>query len=112
MAATYEDAALIMQLVRWGTEMNLDEAGRAVFADDFDAELASIDDPAVSCVLAFGETLSTLVKHQILDKDLALDLWSVHGTWARVGPAAQRARQRHGEPRLYENYEALALSTR
>jgi hypothetical protein len=110
MAATYEDAALMMQVVRWGTDMGLDEAGRVLFADAFDPEAATADDEPVGKMLAFGETLGTLVKHGILDKDLVLDLWWVAGTWARVGPAALRAREHVGEPRLYENYEALAKS--
>ena len=107
MAATYEDAALVVQLVRWGTEMGLEEAGRALFADEFDAEAASVDDSPVGKMLAFGETVSTLVKHGILDKDLILDLWAVQAAWDRVGPAARRERERLGEPRFCENFEAL-----
>jgi hypothetical protein len=110
MPATYEDAALIMQIVRWGTELGLEEAGHALFVEGFEPEEATVEDAAVGKILAFGETISTLVKHEILDKDLLLDLWSVAGTWARVGPAAIRERKRIGEPRLYENYEWLALS--
>jgi hypothetical protein len=34
-------------------------------------------------------------------------LW-IEGMWSRVGPAALRAREKFGEPRLYENFEALA----
>jgi hypothetical protein len=99
-----------MQIVRWGTELGLEEAGHALFVDGFDPEEATVDDAAVGRILAFGETIGTLVKHQILDKELVLDLWSVAGTWGRVGPAAIRERERIGEPRLYENYEWLALS--
>ena len=108
MPATYEDAALILQIVRWGTEMGIDDAGQAVFASDFDVRAASVDDSPVGKLLSFYETVGTLVKHDILDKDLVLDLWWVKGTWDRVGPAALRERERIGEARLYENYEALA----
>ena len=108
MPATYDDAGLIMQIVRWGTEMGIDDAGEAVFSEDFDAKSASADDLPVSRMLSFFETIGTLVKHDILAKELLLDLWWVPGTWARVGPAAIRERERIGEPRLYENYEALA----
>jgi hypothetical protein len=110
MPATYDDAAILMQVVRWGTEMGLDEAARAIFADDFDPAAASSDDKRVGKLLAYGETIGTLVKHGILDKALVLDLYWVTGTWAKVGPAALRAREAAGEPRLYENYEALAES--
>jgi hypothetical protein len=108
MPATYDDAAILMQVVRWGTEMGLDEAGQHIFSDDFDAGAASVDDLPVGKLLAFGETIGTLVKHGILDKALVLDLYWIPGTWARVGPAAMRERERLGEPRLYENYEAMA----
>jgi hypothetical protein len=32
----------------------------------------------------------------------------VAGSWARVGPAALRARERTGVAYLYENFEALS----
>jgi len=108
MPATYDDAALIVQLVRWGTELGLDEAMSAIMAEGFDAEAATADDPPVRAFLSFGETVSTLVKQDILNKELVLDLWWVEGLWSRVGPAAKKLRERLGEPTLFENFEALA----
>ena len=110
MAATHEDAVLVVQIVRWGTEMQLDAAVAELFADGFDPESASIDTPAVRKALSFGETVGTLVKQGLLNRDLVYDLWWVKGVWGRVGPAAVRQREKFGEPRLYENLEALALS--
>ena len=110
MPATYDDAALIVQLVRWGTEMKLDEAAGALFADEFDADMASVNDPPVRKSLMFGETVATLVQNGVLDKRLVLDMWSVRGSWERVAPAARRERERLEQPRLYENMEALAAS--
>jgi hypothetical protein len=111
MGATYEDAAVVLQLVRWGTEMGLDEAAHAVFSDGFDPESASIDHSDVRKLLHFGETVGTLVKHEILDRALVEDLWWIDGSWERVGPAARRERERLGQPRLYENFDALASAT-
>ena len=108
MPATYEDARLVVQLVRWGTEMGLDDAVGVIFASDFDPEAATADDPAVRKLLAFGETVGTLTKQRVLDRDLVLDLWWIEGMWTRVGPAARRRRDEMGEARLYENFEALA----
>ncbi len=108
MGATYDDAALVLQLVRWGAEMGLDEAAHAVFAEGFDPEAASLDHAPVRKLLHFGETIGTLVKHEVLDRALVRDLWWVEGSWSRVGPAARRERERLGEPRLYENFDALA----
>jgi hypothetical protein len=110
MAATHEDALLVVQIVRWGTEMQLDDAVAELFADDFDPESASLDNPAVRKALSFGETVGTLVKQGLLDQALVHDLWWVEGIWARVGPAAKQQREKFGEARLYENLEALAAS--
>ena len=108
MGATQEDAALVMQLVRWGTEMKLEESVAAIMAEDFDPDRVTVADPAVRRMLTFGETVATLVKHDLLDRDLVNDLWWVKGTWDRVGSPALRERKRLGEPRLFENFEALA----
>jgi hypothetical protein len=110
MAARKEDAALVLQILLWGAEIGLDEATHEIFSEGFDPETATADDKAVRTILAFGETVATLVKHKTLDKDLVEDLWWVDGAWARVGPPAKKARQRLGEPRLYENFEAFATN--
>jgi hypothetical protein len=108
MPATYDDANLVVQIVRWGTEMGLPEAVQAMWDSDFDPETASTDDPAVQKVLGFGEVIGTLVKQGVLDRGLALDMWWIEGLWSRVAPAARRQRERLGEPRLSENFEKLA----
>lgn len=108
MPATYEDAKLVVQLARWSSEMGLDDAVSTLFAPDFDPEAASMDDPAVRKLLSFGEVLGTLTKQRVLDRDLVLDMWWIAGMWQRVGPAALRRRDELGEPRLFENFEALA----
>jgi hypothetical protein len=106
--ATHEDATLLVQLAQWGAMINLGEAMGAVFDDEFDSETAESHDPPVQTILAYGETVGTLVKHETLDRDLVLDWLWVGGMWDRVGPAAQRARERLGADALYENFEALA----
>jgi hypothetical protein len=108
MPATYEDAGLMMQIVRWGTDMGLEESMSLLMSGDFDAETASATDVLVGRVLGFGELIGTFVKQGILNKELVLDMWWVEGLWAKVGPAAIRERNKIGEARLYENFEALA----
>jgi hypothetical protein len=58
-----------------------------------------------------GETVGTFVKQNLLSSELVHDLLWVDGLWARVGPAALQAREHAGEPRLYENFEALAKAS-
>jgi hypothetical protein len=54
------------------------------------------------------ETVGTLVKNNLLDRELVNDWLWVEGLWDRVGPAAVKVREKAGEPRLYENFEALS----
>jgi hypothetical protein len=106
--ADREDATLLLQLAQWGTSLGLQDATRAVFADDFDPEAAGEQDEAVNRILTFGETVGTLTKNGLLDTELVLDWLWVSGLWSRVGPAAVKAREKLGVPQMYENFEALA----
>ncbi len=108
MTVTYEDAKIFIDLVRWSTEMGLNEALTEIYADDFDATDGSIDSPAARTVLAFGETAGALVKHNVLAFELLSDLFWIEGMWAKVGARARFVREHQGEPRLYEHFEALA----
>lgn len=108
-APTHEDAQLIVQLARWGTELGVEHAVSRVFADDFDPDSADmLTDEAVRTLLVYGESIGTLTKHNLLSAQLVRDWLWVDGIWARVSAAAMRQRERFGEPRLYENFEALA----
>jgi hypothetical protein len=106
--ADRQDGAMLVQLAQWGAAMGLEDAMQSVWAEDFDPGSASADDVLVSRVLNWGETIGTLTKNGLIDTDLVLDWLWVAGVWARVGPAALRARDKHGVAELYENFEALA----
>jgi hypothetical protein len=99
----------MIQLAQWGTSLGLERLMPQLFAEGFDAEAAdAMDDDAVRIVLMLGESIGTLTKHDLLSAELVHDWLWIEGLWARVGPAALRAREKFGEPRLYENFEALA----
>jgi hypothetical protein len=108
MAGTAEDARLLVQLAQWGAMMGLTDALALVFDEEFDPETATTNDEGVRVVVYFAETVGTLVKNDLLNRELLLDWLSVASTWDRVGPAALRAREQYGHPQLYENFEALA----
>jgi hypothetical protein len=109
---TREDATLMVQLAQWGTALGVDEALERVIAEDFDPDAADImKDSAVRKLLQFGESIGTLTKHDLLSAELVNDWLWVDGLWSRVGPAALKARQKYGEERLYENFEALAQAS-
>ncbi len=108
MAGTREDATLMVELAKWGAMIGLTEASRKIYADDFDAEIANALDPEVQAVLTWHETIGTLVKNHLLDRDLVYDWLWVAGSWDRVGPAALKARELAGVPELFANFEELA----
>jgi hypothetical protein len=107
-APTHEDAVLMVQLAQWGTALGIEEAIPVLFDDDFDPDIAELADKPVRTVLMFGESIGTLVKNGLLSGELVNDWLWIEGLWARVGPAALKQREAFGEPRLYENFEALA----
>lgn len=108
MAATYEDAHLVVQLMRLSTEMGVDAAMKEIFSDGFDSADGSKDNGSARTILNFGETLGTLVKHDVLDWDLLSDLFWIDGMWSKVAARAKFIRDSMGDARLYEHFEALA----
>jgi hypothetical protein len=108
MAGTNDDAMLMVELAKWGAMSGLPEAARTLFADDFDPDAVEANDPSVNTVLAFNETVATLVQNGLLNRDLVYDWYRVDLMWKKVGPAAKRAREKAGVSQLYENFEALA----
>jgi hypothetical protein len=109
---TAEDARLMIQLARWGTTLGIEEVLPSLFDESFDPDTAdAMGDRPVRTMLIFGESVATLVKHGLLSEELVHDWLWIEGIWSRVGPAAIRQRERLGEPRLYENFEALAATS-
>ena len=108
---TSDDAQLMIQIAQWGTSLGVQEAMPRIFADDFDPDTAdAMSDQAVRTMLMFGESIGTLTKNDLLSVELVRDWLWLEGIWSRVGPAALKQRDKFGEPRLYENFEALAKS--
>ncbi len=98
---------LIVQLSRWSTQIGLDRAMKEIFADGFSAGDGSSDNDSVRTVLHFGETVGTLVKHNVLDWEMLSDLFWIGGMWRAVEPRAKYERKVSGESHLYEHFEAL-----
>jgi hypothetical protein len=112
MPGSHNDAILLVELAKWGTMIGLDDASTTIFAEEFDPNAIEADDPSVRVMLMFNETIGTLVKNGLLDRDLVYDWLWIAGSWERVGPAAKRAREKIGVVQLFENYEALAAGQR
>lgn len=120
-APTQADAQLVLQLAQL-SQTPLMERGQALlwksrqtgglsyeqFERDHDVE--SEDYGAVMAVLKWHETVGTLVKQGLLNRDLVLDWLWVSGTWDLCKDIALGQRAELGVPEMWENFEALAAS--
>ena len=104
---TREDAQLMLQIAQWGTSLGVMDAMNQVLSEDFDPYGAEATDPPIQKILTFGETIGTLVKRDLISKELVDDWLWIDGLWARVGPAAVKQRDKMEEERLYANFEAM-----
>lgn len=109
-APTREDATLMIQIAQWMAASGMNDQMPALWAEDFDPQTADPQSEPVRLTLGTFETIATLVKHDLFSRELLDDWMWIEGIWGRVGPAALRMRAKAGEPRLYENFEALAAN--
>ena len=115
---TQTDAQLLLQLAQLGATETIDRGQTVLRSRRGDGGLtyeqyrALGDDSAeaagVRAVLKWHETVGTLVKQGLLNRQLVNDwIWAA-GTWALVKDVALGMRAETGEPSLWENFEALA----
>jgi len=111
---THDDAVIMLQLVRtWP-----DEATNWMWSDEFTADpeqLATGRPPErahanIRAVLGWYETIGTLYKHGLINEDLLFDWLAIEETWDRMRNWALAWRSESGNPRMYENFEAMALA--
>lgn len=107
--ATHDDAMLLVQILRWSEESGANTAMLQILRDHRrGGDPPSADDLDVMKVLVLHETIGTFVKQGLLDADLVDDLLAVDWVWQVLGAGALAQREELGEPRLWENFEALA----
>jgi Domain of unknown function (DUF4760) len=114
---TQDDAQLIVQLATLWTQLDGIRASGWIWSDAFVADpdeykqkypSGTTEHGYVSTTAGWFETVGTLVKNGLLNEALVLDWVSVEPIWKRLEPLLLAERDEHDEPRLYENFEALA----
>ena len=114
---THEDAELMIQIAQWSSLQGLVEAQSWVWSEDsiLDYEQFTAKHPRGSegslnanKVCQFYETLGTLYKQGLFNGELLFDWLAVDSSWERVKAFALGVRQKAGDSRLYENFEAAA----
>ncbi len=115
MAATKEDAQLVVQLAQLGTQMADPNARGFIWGPSFISDAkeffekhppGSAEWNYVGGVAAWYETIGTLWKHDLISEELLFDWLYVVGMWERLKPILVAMRE--ATPRLWENFEAMA----
>jgi hypothetical protein len=109
MSEQQEEARLMIELSRWGTDMGLEEALAALFTPTTEQKSTDDGDPNVRKVLWFFEFVGALVKRKAISLAFVRDVWWIDGMWPLVEAHVLEARKESGEPSLYEHFEAMAV---
>lgn len=116
-APRHEDAILLLRLYELGETPAQEKAWQFVFSNEFidDYEAFTKKYPPSSdhyqqvfTYAAWFELCGTLWKHKLLNGTLFFDWILVPPRWRRIEKFMQGYRQSTGEPRMFENFEALA----
>lgn len=116
---TYRDATLMLQLAQWQATLNVQEALNWMWSDQFVADFeeftekypwGSEESGRAAKICGVFEMLGTLHKHGLFNEDLLFDWLAVFAIWERIKGYALGVRQLAGNPRFYENFEALAAA--
>jgi hypothetical protein len=114
---TYQDATLMLQLAQWGAALGLPEAVNWMWSDQFVTDYAGFVEkyPAgsqgsvyASKICTWYETIGTLYKQGLFSGELLFDWLAVSLVWDRIKGYALGVREQSGEPRMMENFEAMA----
>jgi hypothetical protein len=115
--ATQADAQLIVSLMNGPLGLRASDGMSLLFTYDDAPTYAQFvtDHPVgskgyqdVNAVLSINETIGTFVKQGLLDRALVHDVFWIEGAWKQCERLALHFRDETGEPRIYENFEALA----
>jgi hypothetical protein len=114
---TYEDATLIIQLAQLAASSGVMKGQGWIFSDKFIPDYKEFVEKyppgsksyaRVSTMCGWFETIGTLYKNGLINGDLLFDWLAVRLVWDRVSGFALGVREQSGEPRMYENFEAMA----
>ena len=114
---TYQDADIMLKMARLGVDIDIGKLTGWLYSDQFIPDYAeftkkhatdSEEFNKVRSILMWYETLGTLYKQGLFNGELLFDWVTVTPFWERLKSFALGQREQSGNPRLYENFEALA----
>ena len=117
--ATRDDGAALIQLATLHAQLQVSAGLNVLWRSDFPNDPYTIDAwfapgtdgrRGLEAVLAYFQTVGTLVRHGLLDPALCRDFARADLVWARIGPMALAERTRTGDETLWANFELLAAA--
>ena len=118
-APTYDDANVMIQLARWGSQAKLQDASNFLWSDEFEEDFEAFEEKFpwgtqeqkyATLLCGWYESLAALWVNGLLNEKLIGDWLAVDMVWDRLKNYALGIRERSGNPRIYEHFEALAKS--
>lgn len=116
-APTHDDAMVLIQMFRLGTEGKINKAYQFLWSDDYIQDyqeflkkypVGSKEHGFVGQICGWYETVAAFWQNGLIHENLIEGTLWISGIWGRVGDFALGNRERLGDPRLYENFEELA----
>jgi hypothetical protein len=117
---TRDDALLILRAQQQAAMSKTPSAFAFAARKDFNGDYKKFikDHPPGSAmytkatkIAIYYEGLGTMWKHGLINEDLLFDWFYVHGAWDRMKGFVLGGREAAGEPRLGENFEAMAKAS-
>lgn len=114
---SHQDAMLMLQFAQWGSASGLPDALSWMWSDEFETEYTKFKEKyppgsegyaMAGRICGWYEMLGTLRKHGLFNEELLYDWVFVKGPWERIKGFALGLREEMANPRVYENFEALA----
>jgi hypothetical protein len=116
-APTYDDANVMIQLARWGSQARLQDASNFLWSDDFEKDFEAFtekfpwgtqEQKYATLICGWYESLAALWVNGLLNEKLIGDWLAVDMVWDQIKNYALGIREKSGNPRIYEHFEALA----
>lgn len=114
---THQDAIIMLRLYQLSAIAGLSEATNWMWSDNFITDYAefikkyppgSEGYEKATRICGYYETIGTLYKNGLFNEELLFDWLAVYLVWDRINNFAIGLREEAREPRLFENFEAMA----
>lgn len=114
---THQDAIIMLRLYQWTAIAGLSKAINWMWSDDFITDYAefikkyprgSESYEKATRICGYYETIGTLYKNGLFNEELLFDWLAVYLVWDRIKDFAIGLREEAEEPRIFENFEAMA----